>query len=102
MDSVLEQNSTWWQEDAKITISLPSGYEGDLYYFCTSHPVMSRKLEIQQDINTIKVSGGQTSAPYYQFQDSNDNNISFDDFKLIAGETYQFVADGVSSVTPSQ
>ena len=92
VDSVLEQNSTWWQEDAKITVSLPSGYEGNLYYFCTNHTAMSQAIAIEPNNDTIKVSGGPPSAPYYHFQDSNDNNISFDDFKLIAGKTYNFIA----------
>jgi hypothetical protein len=100
LDSILEQNATWWQEDAMITVNLPSGYTGDLFYFCTNHPVMSKKFTIQQDIDAITVSGGQLTSPFYQFTDSEGQEINFDDFHLIAGKTYEFIASDINSSYP--
>ena len=101
LDSILEQNATWWQKDAKITVNLPTGYEDDLYYFCTNHSgSMSGQFRIQQNINRIFVSGGQTTAPFYDFTDSDGNPVNFDEFNLIAGQTYVFIASDINASHP--
>ena len=101
LDSILEQNATWWQKDAKITVNLPAGYEDDLYYFCTNHSgSMSGQFRIQQNINRIFVSGGQTTAPFYDFKDSDGKTIDFNEFKLIAGKTYVFMASDINASHP--
>ena len=48
----------------------------------------------------IKVSGGQSSSPYYNFNDSNDNSININDFKFMRNRSYQFTANGISSSHP--
>tara|TARA_B100000035_G_scaffold111982_1_gene95041 strand:+ start:3170 stop:6214 length:3045 start_codon:yes stop_codon:yes gene_type:complete len=48
----------------------------------------------------IKVSGGEDSSPYYNFNDSNDNSININDFKFMRNRSYQFTANGISSSHP--
>ena len=84
LDSILEQNATWWQKDAKITVNLPTGYEDDLYYFCTNHSgSMSGRIESSKILTEFLSLGGQTTAPFYDFTDSDGNPVNFDEFNLI-------------------
>ena len=50
----------------------------------------------------IKVSGGSFSAPYYDFTDSNGNNIDIYNggFGFMRGQTYVFEANGIASNHP--
>ena len=86
--------------DANVTIAIPSEYNSTLYFFCAIHPGMSKRFSIQQDINRISVSGGQTTAPFYDFADSGGGTIHFREFNLIAGQTYDFIASGIIADHP--
>ena len=98
LDTILEQNSSWWQEN--ITVELPSNYQGNLFYFCTNHATMSEAFQIDPNIDTFYVSGGQLSGPpYYDFNDSSGQTPNFSTLKLIAGKTYNFIAG--SNISPS-
>ena len=52
----------------------------------------------------ILISGGNTSAPYYNFHDSDNNFIDFSDaknsFYFIHGTTYRFKNNGISTSHP--
>ncbi len=50
--------------------------------------------------NTFTVSGGESTSPFYLFTDSNGQTPDFSTFKLIAGQTYKFIADGISNSHP--
>ena len=86
--------------DANVTIAIPSEYNSTLYFFCANHSVMSKNFRIQQDINRISVSGGQTTAPFYDFNDSHGKTINLNEFNLIAGQTYDFIASGINTGHP--
>ena len=50
--------------------------------------------------NNFVVSGGDSSSPFYQFTDSNNQTTDFSAFKLVPGQTYKFIANGISTSHP--
>ena len=49
---------------------------------------------------SYNVSGGQSGAPYYLFEDANGNTPDFTTLQLVKGKNYEFVAAGVSGSHP--
>ena len=50
--------------------------------------------------NNFVISGGDSSSPFYQFTDSNSQTTDFSAFKLVPGQTYKFIANGISTSHP--
>jgi len=85
----------------KITVSIPSDFDGSLHYFCTSHTSMLQEFSIlTEPSSTFTVSGGQPSYPYYQFTDGNGQGINFSTFNLTRGGFYEFIAMDISTSHP--
>ena len=45
--------------------------------------------------NNFTVSGGSNSPPFYQFTNENNQTLDFSTFRLVPGQTYNFVANGI-------
>ena len=84
----------------RITVEIPEDYQGDLFYFCTNHEVMSRQFLISRQVTTFNVSGGNSTTPFYQFTDKDGHVPDFTYLNLVPGNIYEFVASGVSSSHP--
>ena len=79
----------------KITVSIPSDFDGSLHYFCTSHTSMLQEFSIlTEPSSTFTVSGGQPSYPYYQFTDGNGQGINFSTFNLTRGWILRIYRNG--------
>ena len=86
-----------------ITVTIPSDFNGSLYYFCTNHSSMIQEFTITTPnhvVESFSVSGGDFSAPYFTFIDSDSQTPDFTTQPLYRGETYEFNATGVSGSHP--
>ena len=52
------------------------------------------------DVTQFNVSGGDGNAPYFQFIDNNGKVTYFNSIYLFPGNTYEFIASGISSSHP--
>ncbi|MDG1138907.1 MAG: Ig-like domain-containing protein [Opitutales bacterium] len=101
MESSIVSGESLTGTGGKITVSIPSDFDGSLYFFCTEHTSMVQEFVILTNpASTFLVSGGQSTFPFYRFTDGTGQPTDFSTFNLTRGGFYEFIAADISASHP--